>query len=161
MQFTLPPCEERYDTLCLNKAVMMGWICGSVERQETYVEPFCINLFENDNLENLVGDRMLVLKFHYRLTRRSLWAGLKWLRIEHSENLVSNIRQLKSKSSKDIPVTGRGGPQGCGRLRLPHLLDNRHTDGGKFVSPTRRPLFTPHEDFWYSFLLEAESTPGL
>jgi hypothetical protein len=24
----------------------------------------------------------------------------------------------------------------------------------------RRPPFTPHEDFWYSFLLEAESTQG-
>jgi hypothetical protein len=34
------------------------------------------------------------------------------------------------------------------------------TDGGKVVSPTRRPLFTPQEDSWYSFLLEAESTPG-
>jgi hypothetical protein len=28
------------------------------------------------------------------------------------------------------------------------------------VSPTRRPLFTPQENSWYSFLLEAESTPG-
>jgi hypothetical protein len=28
------------------------------------------------------------------------------------------------------------------------------------VSPTRRPPFTPQEDSWYSFLLEAESTPG-
>jgi hypothetical protein len=45
-------------------------------------------------------------------------------------------------------------------LRLPHFLDNRLTDGGKVVSPTRRPLFTPQEDSWYSFLLEDESTPG-
>jgi hypothetical protein len=39
-------------------------------------------------------------------------------------------------------------------------LDNRLTDDGKVVSPTRRPLFTPQEVCWYSFLLEAESTPG-
>jgi hypothetical protein len=39
-------------------------------------------------------------------------------------------------------------------------LDNRLTDGGKVVSPTRRPPFTPQEYSWYSFLLEAESTLG-
>jgi hypothetical protein len=42
-------------------------------------------------------------------------------------------------------------------LRLPHFLDNRLTDGGKVVSPTRWPLFTPQEDSWYSFLLEGHS----
>jgi hypothetical protein len=35
------------------------------------------------------------------------------------------------------------------------------TDDGEFVSLTRRPPFTPQEDSSYSFLLEAESTPGL
>jgi hypothetical protein len=50
-----------------------------------------------------------------------------------------------------MPVTGRGGPEGCETLRL--------TDGGD-VSLTRRPSFTPQEDSWYSFLSETESTPG-
>jgi hypothetical protein len=40
------------------------------------------------------------------------------------------------------------------------VLDNRLTYGGKAVSLTRRQLFTPQEDSWYSFLLEAASTPG-
>jgi hypothetical protein len=40
---------------------------------------------------------------------------------------------------KAIPVTGRGG---CEALRLPYFLDNRLTDGGEFVSFTRRPPFT-------------------
>jgi hypothetical protein len=39
-------------------------------------------------------------------------------------------------------------------------LDNRLTDGGEVVSITHRPPFTPQEDSWYSFILEAESTPG-
>jgi hypothetical protein len=62
--------------------------------------------------------------------------------------------------SKVFPSTGLGGPKGCERLRLPHFLDNWLTDGGKVVSPTPRPLFTSQEDSWYSFLLEAASTPG-
>jgi hypothetical protein len=58
---------------------------------------------------------------------------------------------------RTIPVTGR---EGLERSRIPHFLDNRLTDGGKVVSLTRRPPFTPEEVSWYSFLLEAESTPG-
>jgi hypothetical protein len=48
---------------------------------------------------------------------------------------------------------------------VPHYLDNRLKDGGKVVSLMRQPRFTPQENYlinsWYSFLLEAESTPGL
>jgi len=33
-------------------------------------------------------------------------------------------------------------------------------DGGKVVSLTHQLLFTPRKYSWYSFLLEAESTPG-
>jgi hypothetical protein len=61
---------------------------------------------------------------------------------------------------KAILVTDRGGPQDCETSRLPHFLENRFTDGGEVVRLTRRPPFTPHEDSWYSFMLEAESTPG-
>jgi hypothetical protein len=50
---------------------------------------------------------------------------------------------------------------GCEVSRIPHFLDIRLTDGGEVVSLTRRPLFTPPpKDFWYSFLLQAESTAG-
>jgi hypothetical protein len=59
-----------------------------------------------------------------------------------------------------IPVTGREGPEGCETSRLPHLLDNRLTYGGKVASLTRRPPFTPQKDSWYSLLLESESIPG-
>jgi hypothetical protein len=33
-------------------------------------------------------------------------------------------------------------------------------DGGKVVSLTHRPPLPPRKCSWYSFLLEAESTPG-
>jgi hypothetical protein len=48
----------------------------------------------------------------------------------------------------------------CEISRLPHFLDNRFIDGGEVVSLTRRLPFSPQEDSWYSFLLEAESTSG-
>jgi hypothetical protein len=47
------------------------------------------------------------------------------------------------KKGKAILVTGREGPKGCETSRLPHYLDNGLTDGGKVVSLTHRPSFTP------------------
>jgi hypothetical protein len=49
------------------------------------------------------------------------------------------------KKGKAIPVTGRGGPWGCETSRLPHILDNRITDGSEVVILKRRPLFTPRK----------------
>jgi hypothetical protein len=44
------------------------------------------------------------------------------------------------------------------RRRGSHIFpDNWLTDGGEVVSLTHRPPFTPQEDSWYSFPLEAES----
>jgi hypothetical protein len=55
------------------------------------------------------------------------------------------VRKVVKGEGKGIPVTGRGGPLGCETLRLPYFLDNRLTDGGKVVSLTRRPPFTPRK----------------
>jgi hypothetical protein len=33
-------------------------------------------------------------------------------------------------------------------LRIPHCLDNWHTDGGKVVSPTHRPRSTPQKHYF-------------
>jgi hypothetical protein len=49
------------------------------------------------------------------------------------------------RKSKAILVAGCGGPQGSETSRLPHFLDNRLTDAGKFVNPKRRPSFTPRK----------------
>jgi hypothetical protein len=65
--------------------------------------------------------------------------------------------KLKGKA---IPVTGREGPLGCEMLRITHFLDNWLTGRGEVASLTRWPPFTPQEDSWYSFVLEAELTPG-
>jgi hypothetical protein len=60
-----------------------------------------------------------------------------------------------------MPVTGCGSPQCCETSRLPQFIDNRLTDGGEVFRLTRRlAALYPQEDWRYSFLLEAESTPG-
>jgi hypothetical protein len=51
-------------------------------------------------------------------------------------------------------------PLGLQEVEDPTFSDIQLIDGGKVVSPMRRPLFTPLENSWWSFLLEAESTPG-
>jgi hypothetical protein len=47
-----------------------------------------------------------------------------------------------------FPTSDCKGTTGCGKLASKGHL-------------TRRPRFTLQEDSWYSFLLEAELTPGL
>jgi hypothetical protein len=69
------------------------------------------------------------------------------------------MQMLVTGKVKANPVTGRGGPEGCERLRLPHFLDNRLTDGGEVVSITHRPPFNSQEDSWYSFLLRGTVDP--
>jgi hypothetical protein len=64
------------------------------------------------------------------------------------------------KKGKAVPVTGREGPEGCERSRFPHFVDNGLTDGGQVVSRTHRQAPPPQEFSWYSFPLDAESTPG-
>jgi hypothetical protein len=59
------------------------------------------------------------------------------------------------KNGKAVLVTGCRGPLGCETLRFPHF-----PDGDEIVSLTRWSPITPHEDSWYSFQLEAESTSG-
>jgi hypothetical protein len=55
------------------------------------------------------------------------------------------------KQDKDIPVTGRGGPLGCERSRLPHYLDKRLTDGGKVVQHYAPAALYPQVSFFFFF----------
>jgi hypothetical protein len=52
-----------------------------------------------------------------------------------------------SAYNKAIPLTGRGGLQGCEMWRNPQCLDSRLTYGSEVVSLMRRPCFTPQTDF--------------
>jgi hypothetical protein len=93
---------------------------------------------------------------HSTLYTLLLPAPLNKLSIKYINDLCpttlmhSPVNKTKGRA---IPVTGRGGPYGCETSTFPYFLDNRLTDGGEVVS------LTPQDDSWYSFLLEAESTP--
>jgi hypothetical protein len=56
-------------------------------------------------------------------------ASLKFDRL--FPDILSNSCTIEGRL---IPITGCGGPWGCGTLRLPHFLDNRLTDGSEAVS---------------------------
>jgi len=57
------------------------------------------------------------------------------------------------KMSKAVPLQTWSGPEGSRKLRFPDFMKTAQ-DGGKGVS------LSPRKYSWYSFLLEAESTPG-
>ena len=54
-------------------------------------------------------------------------------------------------------ITGRERPRGFQEVELPRFQDNRHM---KVVRLSRTGRLYPRKYSWYSFLLEAESTPG-
>ena len=60
---------------------------------------------------------------------------------------------------KAVPLQAWSGPEGSRKLRFPDFMTTAQ-DVGKVVSLTHRPPLPPRKYTWYSFLLEAESTPG-
>jgi len=57
---------------------------------------------------------------------------------------------------KAVPLQAWTGSEGSRKLRLPDFVTTAQ-DGGQPYAPA---AFTPRKYSWYSFLLEAESTPG-
>jgi len=63
------------------------------------------------------------------------------------------------KECKAIPLQAWKDPECSRRMRHPDFRQSTHA-GGKVVSPTHRPPLPPRKYSRYSFLLEADSTPG-
>jgi len=55
---------------------------------------------------------------------------------------------------KAVPLQAWSGPEVSRKLRFPHFMTT--AQGGQPYAPA---AFTPRKFSWYSFLLEAESTP--
>ena len=65
----------------------------------------------------------------------------------------------KAMKGKAVPLQAWSNPEDSRKLRFPDFMTTVQ-DGGKVVSLTHRPPLPPTKYTWYSFLLEAESTPG-
>ena len=76
-------------------------------------------------------------------------------------NTVGNCNTMLSIKGigKSVPLQAWSGPESSRKLRFPDFMTTAQ-DGGKVVSLTHRPHLPPRKYTWYSFLLEAESTPG-
>ena len=75
------------------------------------------------------------------------------------EERLSNVCLILWSKGKAVPLQAWSGPEGSRKLRLPDFTTTAQ-DGGKVISLTHRPHLPPRKYSWYSFLLEAESTPG-
>jgi len=73
--------------------------------------------------------------------------------------VVGGGGRSSSSKGKSVPLQTWTGPEGSRKLRFPDFVTMAQ-DGGKVVSLTHRPPLPPRKCSWYSFLLEAESTPG-
>ena len=63
---------------------------------------------------------------------------------------------VQEGKGKSVPLQARRGPEGSRKLGI---RDNGTQDGGR-LSALRTGRLYPSKYSWYSFLLEAVSTPG-
>jgi hypothetical protein len=80
-------------------------------------------------------------------TRPPLWSSGHSSWLQNGDVLCFLWGESKNKA---IPITGLKGLKSCQMLRIPHSLDNRHRDGGKVVSPTHQPQYTPQKHYYFN-----------
>ena len=68
------------------------------------------------------------------------------------------VYKLENLKGKTVLLGAWIGPECSRKLRFPDFMTTAQGCGKKPYAPA---AFTPRKCFWYSFLLEAESTPGL
>ena len=81
--------------------------------------------------------------------------NLKFEKFYSSVEVLATPLKIYGKG-KTVPLQAWSGPEGSRKLRFPDFMTTSQ-DGGKPYAPA---VFTPRKCSWYSFLLEAESTPG-
>jgi len=76
------------------------------------------------------------------------------------ENMKKRDLSYCKGKGKAVSSEAWSGPEGSRNLRFADFMTTAQ-DGGKVASLMHRPPLTPRKCSWYSFMLEAESTPGL
>jgi hypothetical protein len=84
--------------------------------------------------------------------------GTNQILLEISSSTMAVLVQFNGKG-KAIPLQTLTGPEVSRRLRLPDFK-TVGTSSWQGCQPYAPAAFTPRKYSWYSFLLEAESTPG-
>jgi hypothetical protein len=96
------------------------------------------------------------------------WFKVKWMKYYWQLGIQCQVTWMEQQvedctqviKGKAIPLQALTGPKGSRRLRLPDFKTNGtwRWQGCQLYAPA---AFTPIKYSWYSFLLEAELTPGL
>jgi len=76
---------------------------------------------------------------------------------DHKGSIIRELYTVKGKG-KAVPLQAWTGPDGSRKLSFPDFVTTAR-DGSR-LSALAPAAFTPRKYSWYSFLLEAESTPG-
>jgi hypothetical protein len=100
-------------------------------------------VFSNCTLQTQANPHASFLSYRTAWICVVLSSGLKHYR-RYDITGVGNLE----KKSKPVPITGRGGVQGCEMLRIPHCLDNRLTVNWEILatcSNTYSPVRTSQE----------------
>ena len=90
------------------------------------------------------------------------YTGKRYMCTPNTIQTVLILRKFLTTTSKGrgkgkaVQLQAWGGPEGSRKLRLPDFVTTAQ-DGGRLSAPA---VFTHRKYSWYSFLLEAESTPG-
>jgi hypothetical protein len=111
--------------------------------------PLIVNLL---SLRPTVLFVTFVSPFHVSSTLNTIFC--RW--ISTSREISATV--LKPMVKAAVPLQAWSGPEGSRKLRFPDFMTTAQ-DGCK-VSLTQRSPLPPRKHTWYSFLLEAESTPG-
>jgi hypothetical protein len=84
-----------------------------------------------------------------------------WTDGQTDERMKGRADGGRDGANKSNPITGLDRPLGIQEGEAHRFFRQSAHEGGTVVSPTHWPPLPPRKDSWYSFLLEAESTPGL
>jgi len=77
-----------------------------------------------------------------------------------TSGLTQPLREMSKGKGKAVPLQARSDPEGSRKLRFPDFVTTAQDGGWYGCQPYAPSNFAPRKYSWYSFVLEAESTPG-